>query len=616
MHRPTLASPSKLAQRARVFLGPGLLFLGLVTVQLWAGSRVGHGIRVCELSLAYSTRAELETELGQLEQRLRKAKLSVELAGHVFELPPERVGFRLDVERTARAALNPGTSLTASGRVLSWFTRWTSPRTLDAVVTIDVARLGQVLEEWERAALPDRPFQGGLRVSGDHFVVDAPRAGTRIDRAAAQAAISEALGRERNGSVKLRTERFAPTLDRATWQAALKRAEALTSAPVELANDEFRASLRLSVATLRGLLRVSVEPGKPERLVFALEEALLEPELLALQKSIGQEPRDAQFFIDEHDQVSIVPSRSGARLELGQVAHAVLEAAESPSRTGALPVRIDRAPAFRTEDAAALHIDKLVSTFTTFHPCCQPRVQNIHRIADLLNGVLVRPGQTLSLNAVVGERTQKNGFVPAPSIQDGEMVDTVGGGVSQFATTFFNAVFYGGYDIIERQSHTYWFSRYPMGHEATLSWPKPDLIFRNDTDAGVLIKTAYTEKSVTVKLFGNNGGRVVKATVSPKQDIIKPEVELIPNAEVPVDEEKVKEAGMIGWSVIVGRQLTFPNGQKKVEQRKVTYKPRIRRVEVHPCRIPEGEPGYTGERCPPPEEDAGAEAPEAPPGAR
>jgi vancomycin resistance protein YoaR len=323
----------------------------------------------------------------------------------------------------------------------------------------------------------------------------------------------------------------------------------------------------------------------------------------SLRRSVERAPRNAEFVIDERDRVSIVPSQHGTRLETPHLARALLEAAASPARFGALPVQLAVEPALHTDAALALRIDGLVAEFSTNHACCQPRVRNIHRIAELMNGVIVKPGETFSVNQSVGERTLRNGFVPAPSIQDGEMVDTVGGGVSQFATTFFNAVFYAGYDIIERQPHTYWFSRYPMGHEATLSWPKPDVIFKNDSDAGVLIKTVYTETRITVKLYGNNGGRRVTARVSPRKDIVQPEVELLPNPDVPVTEEKVKESGMEGWSVIVGRKITFSDGRTKDEQRKVTYKPKIRRVEVHPCRIPEDEPGYTGERCPEP--DAG-----------
>jgi hypothetical protein len=60
---------------------------------------------------------------------------------------------------------------------------------------------------------------------------------------------------------------------------------------------------------------------------------------------------------------------------------------------------------------------------------------------------------------------------------------------------------------------------------------------------------------------------------------------------------------MIGWTVTVKRTLTYGDGKTKEERRKVTYRPRARRIEVHPCRIPQGEPGHTGERCPVPEKD-------------
>jgi hypothetical protein len=78
---------------------------------------------------------------------------------------------------------------------------------------------------------------------------------------------------------------------------------------------------------------------------------------------------------------------------------------------------------------------------------------------------------------------------------------------------------------------------------------------------------------------------------------------------VPPDEEKVKEGGMIGWSVIASRTVIFADGTKKEEKRKVTYKPKPRRVEVHPCKIPKGEPGATGERCPEPEPEPASEEP-------
>jgi vancomycin resistance protein YoaR len=198
----------------------------------------------------------------------------------------------------------------------------------------------------------------------------------------------------------------------------------------------------------------------------------------------------------------------------------------------------------------------------------------------------------------------------APSIEDGEMVDAIGGGVSQFATTFYNALLRSGLEILERRAHTYWFDRYPMGHEATLAFPKPDLVFRNDTHAGVLIKTEYTDKTITVRLYGDKEGRQVAFGVSKMMEIEQPAIERLPNPEIRPDKEHTKNGGRMGWSVVTWRTVTLANGEKKKDERKVTYKPQVRRVEVHPCRLRSDELGYTGEKCPkvePEEEEAGQE---------
>ena len=87
----------------------------------------------------------------------------------------------------------------------------------------------------------------------------------------------------------------------------------------------------------------------------------------------------------------------------------------------------------------------------------------------------------------------------------------VGGGTSQFATTFYNAVFFGCYEDVEHQPHSLYFSRYPYVREATLGFPAPDVKFRNDSDAPVFIDTSYTGGSITVtkRSDGFGAARVV-----------------------------------------------------------------------------------------------------------
>jgi VanW like protein len=94
-------------------------------------------------------------------------------------------------------------------------------------------------------------------------------------------------------------------------------------------------------------------------------------------------------------------------------------------------------------------------------------------------------------------------------IGDNEFVEDYGGGVSQLTTTLYNAVFFGGYQDVEHTPHSIYISRYPMGREATINYGVTDLKFRDDTSHGVLIRTSYTDTSITVTFYGDNDGRVV-----------------------------------------------------------------------------------------------------------
>jgi len=78
---------------------------------------------------------------------------------------------------------------------------------------------------------------------------------------------------------------------------------------------------------------------------------------------------------------------------------------------------------------------------------------------------------------------------------------SVGGGISQYATTLFNAAFFAGLDFGEYQSHSIYIDRYPYGREATVSFPNPDLEIINNTPYGVLVWPTTTDTSITVQLF-------------------------------------------------------------------------------------------------------------------
>lgn len=589
-------------------LGP-LAMVGVLICLLlaWGVSRAAHagevlsGVWVNEFVASGLERSELERELEGVAKRLKERPVRVHLEGIVFRISPPEIDTRLNVPATTEEALVVGRQRGVFAQFLWWLSSFSSAERLAFTASYDPSKLEALIEKWERAAISDPPVPGDVRTQGDSLVFEEPRAGRRIDRKQLSADLKQVLGRTSDRVVTLRTELVRPKLGKSHVQRAFERAKHLVRAPVQLVSRDGKLILDLSSKELAQAVRTKPETN-PLRLGVYFDPESIGAVIEKDKRRLESEPQDASFRVDKENRVTIVPGRPGTRLDASAIAEAVMHAALSEAHIGELPVDRDALPAFTTEAARALNITKLVARFSTRHACCQARVQNIHRIADILDGTIVKPGEVFSVNEKVGPRTVKNGFVPAPTIVEGDMEDTVGGGVSQFATTLFNALLYGGYDIVERQPHSYWFPRYPMGHEATLSYPKPDIIFRNDTKSGVLIKTEYTDTRITVKLFGDNEGRKVKATVSPRQDIIDPPVKLVGDPSMPPDEEKVLDAGMVGWSVIAGRVITFLDKTQKVEKRKVTYMPRVRKVRVHPCRIPEGEEGYTGKDCPEPED--------------
>jgi vancomycin resistance protein YoaR len=578
-----------------------LLLTGSFALNQRATGRVVAGVYVAQLEVSRLTAAEVRARLDAWAEQRKGAPLTFTLDGSSLTFEPKSAGFQIDAQGVTEQALAAGRQGALPARFAGFIARWFRPEVVPLAIRFDSAELASVEDDWQARVVKAPPFAGGVSVDGTRLTPLYPHAGTVLDRAAIATELESAITSGRGG-VALTTRVETPKTDHAEVDRVVALAESMLTSGVELSTADGSRRLSLSATDIASVLQVKPDAERAKLdLACALDATLrlLEPR----RGTLEQQPENAKFVIDAQDHVHVEPGHGALVLDDAAVANAICTAAQSPTKKAELPLRAGAEPALTTEAAEHLGVVALMGTYTTRHVCCQPRVQNIHHIADLLDGTLVKPGDTFSVNQAVGQRSVKNGFRPAPSIEDGDMVDTVGGGVSQFATTLFNALFYGGYDILERQPHTYWFTRYPMGYDATLSFPHPDIIFKNDTAAGALIKTSYTDTTITVKIYGDNGGRKVRAEVSARQNIVLPPVEYIPNPHLDADEEKTREGGEIGWSVIVKRTLTFPDGKIKEERRKVTYKPRARRVEVHPCKIPEGEPGHTGERCPKPDPD-------------
>jgi vancomycin resistance protein YoaR len=198
-----------------------------------------------------------------------------------------------------------------------------------------------------------------------------------------------------------------------------------------------------------------------------------------------------------------------------------------------------------------------MSTYTTtFNAGDVPRVHNISLIAAAVHGSLVRPGQVFSMNAATGQRTAAKGYRTAHVIQNGEIVDGLGGGVCQAGTTMFNAAFFAGLPVPERRNHSLHISHYPMGRDATLNWPTTDLKWRNDSPYGIYITSRATPSTLTFTFWSTSRGYKVTASTSSARNFRAPPTRYEDDPTLPKGEEVVEESGSSGFDVTVSRTVT------------------------------------------------------------
>nr|NLI50706.1 hypothetical protein [Propionibacterium sp.] len=229
-------------------------------------------------------------------------------------------------------------------------------------------------------------------------------------------------------------------------------------------------------------------------------------------------PVDATVKISDGKPV-VVPSVPGTGVTPDALARAVLPALTraGADRTVALTFG-EVPPAFDTAAAEAAGVKEITGEFTTVFPGTHPyRYVNIPKAAALLNNKLIKPGETFSMNdAMGGERTAAKGWAAGFGIMNGQETIQLGGGLSQITTTLYNAVFFAGLEDVEHKPHSLYFSRYPKGREATLSWPDVDLKFRNDSPYAVLLQAwttgkPGTEGTVTVRIWSTKVYEVKQA---------------------------------------------------------------------------------------------------------
>lgn len=459
--------------------------------------RVLRGVSLGGVDVGGMTSEELDAEFTRINSIVETAPVYIETPGAAYQIDAERLGLRLDRRATQAAVLSEGREGTSVLRPFGWLGSMFSRREVDAVLRLDpiAAEAGLAAVSKTISVQPGEPT---LILRNGRLELEAGTAGSILDVGQLERDLSTSLPREPGEEIFVdavtTTEsgidvEIQSLVDLLNGSTRRDFDFVVNNRVISARPDEFRSWVELDLSGDEPQARLN-----SERMYRWINAAA----------GIAEGDIDTRSLIVRGSQIRLPAANAALCCEV-DVADQVLAAVlgGETSATVAL-IEDDLMP------LAELGISELIGEFTTEHPPNEDRVINIQRMASIVRGAVIEPGGSFSLNDYVGERTTEAGFVPAGVIYDGVFTEDVGGGVSQFATTLFNAAFFGGLDFERYQPHSIYIDRYPYGREATVSWPLVDLRIGNPTGFPVLIWTEYTADSITVKLFGT-------ATVSGEQ---------------------------------------------------------------------------------------------------
>lgn len=226
-------------------------------------------------------------------------------------------------------------------------------------------------------------------------------------------------------------------------------------------------------------------------------------------------------------------------------------------------------PLVSTKDINNLGIKEQIGIgITNFSGSPKNRRLNIANGAKLLNGLLIKPQEELSLINALKPFDATNGFLQELVIKGDRTIPEFGGGLCQIATTIFRTTLNAGLPITERRNHSYRVSYYepPAGIDATIYEPSPDYKFINDTPGHILLIAAVDKDDLIIKFFGTSDGR--KSEISPEKpkiyNITDPgEPRFIDTDTLPPGEKKLVEKPHKGADTSFDYIVTYSDGITK-----------------------------------------------------
>jgi vancomycin resistance protein YoaR len=550
--------PASDAARKLILIGlavVAILIALYVAAIVVTGGGVRAGTTVNGVNIGGLSRDEAIATLDDSVGQIAAKPLKVRAGEQQLQVDPVAAGLAFDAEATVEQA---------SGRTLNPLAMIGSlagSHPLDPVVTVDSAKLSSQVAQLA-VAVDEPPLEPTISVTKKGTKVEPGKPGLALDQSAMAAELTNAFMLPRK-PIKAPIIAAEPMISEAAVDEARSLARTAVSAPVQV--DAAGTVATIPPAAIAQALNFTAEG---DRFAPVLDGAVLHEAIAKQLTDVETKGRNATFTIVKGKPV-VVPSVVGNGVSDDELSAKVLTVIGNPEPDRSVSVTMGvREPELTTEQAQALGVTERISTFTQKFPYAAYRVQNIGQAAKYINGTLLLPGETFSLNDTIKERTEKNGYTVGFLIGPGGVfAEDLGGGVSASATTTWTGAFYAGMEPKHVQAHSIYISRYQAGLEATVGWGLFDMSFTNTSPYGVFITTKMTNTSMTVNFWSTKVYDEIKAEFGPRTNI-KPFTTIYDKSEKCLGQE-----GSEGFDIDVDRVFYKDGVEVKRETISTAYRP-------------------------------------------
>ncbi len=543
-----------------ILVGVGAFLFGLRLVYV---ERALPGVHSAGVDLSGMTSAEINAALGQAVTYPQTGLIVLHDSDRFWIASPEEVGVSIDFAEMARQALLVGRTGNIIQRIQEQIDAWFLGHPITTIIVFDQAygslyfeRLAQLID------LPTR--EAFININGIEIELHRGQIGRRLDIDANLEILSHPISQLHDADLELVIEETPPLVLDASDQAEVARE--ILREPLTLTVED-AGPWQIEPIDLANMLRFDIlENEAGATYEVKLDSQALISFLEPLLPELEREPKNARFYFDDDsgELVHIQDAVIGRSLDIPDSIKEINAGLIAGAHEIPLSLEITEPVVGDDATAAELGISEPVSVVSTYFSGSSPeRVQNIKTASSAFHGLLIAPGEELSMAEVLGDISLDNGYAEALIIFGDRTIKGVGGGVCQVSTTLFRAAFFGGYPILERHPHAYRVGYYEIGPrspgpglDATVFVPMVDMKFINDSPNWLLLETYIYGNQLLWKFYSTSDGRNVEWRRDILSETKAPEPLYRENPELQKGEIKQVDWEADGMDVIVYRTVS------------------------------------------------------------